>query len=240
MTSRIENSRTPDLIELIRVAIDNAISEMFVGMPGIVVKYNASQQKADIQPLLNRSYVNEDGSEGEDVLPVLPDVPIQFGRGGGYFASFPLQAGDKVVLFFMDRSIDNFLSGSGTAPLDPVDFRQHDISDAVAFPCGHTFSGAIKDNLSGGAVLGKEGGAQVRIKGDNVEITSKGAPASVAGYVAMSALVDSLWAVLTATLDAFVPPGTPDGGAALATALSTAIKAVPSYQATGSTNLKAD
>jgi hypothetical protein len=189
MTGRAEASRSPDLTEVMRVVMDEAQDEMFVSLPGVVVKYNPAQQKADVKPLLQKNFLNDDGTEGLDDLPVLPEVPIQFPRGGGYYLSFPLVPGDNVLLVFVDKSIDAYMAGDGKKPVDPVDLRNHDISDAVAFPCMFPFSRAIKDDVASGAVFGKEKGAQIRATGSAMEVTTGGLPASAGGFVALATKV---------------------------------------------------
>jgi len=239
---RAGQNRTPDFVTVLREAAAQAVEGIFVGMPGVITKYNPGTQTADVLPLLKRPYINDDGTRGADALPVLPNVRVLFPRGGGYFVSLPLGPGDGVGLIFMDRSIDDWEVSSGKVPVDPEELRQHDLSDAIAIPGLCPLPGVIKDVIASGAAFGKEKGAQVRATGSDIEITSAGLPASVGGYVAMENLVNTLWLSLTVALDAFVaaPPPPPDAGIALATALSAAIKAVPSYLATGSTNLKAD
>jgi hypothetical protein len=244
MTATVKKpSRSPSLIEVLRYAMDQASGEIFVALPGKVVSYSPSKQTADIKPLLKKDLVFDDGTEEAEALPILPEVPVVFPRGGGYFLSFPLEAGDNVLLVFCDRSIDSYSQSSGAVDIDPIDLRTHDIADAVAIPGFFPNPRALRDPIGRGAVLGKEGGTQVRARGDTVEITTRGAEAAAGGFVALSQKIDLLWLALTVALDAWVakqPPPTPDGGVALAAALSAAIKLVPSYQATASSNLKAD
>ncbi len=151
---RLGQSRTPSLPELLRAAVQDELSEFFVALPGKVEKFDVSTgvPKADVKPLLKRAYINQDGTEGIDDLAIVTNVPVIMPRGGGFFMSFPLQPGDIVLLVFMDRSIDEFMFSGGSSPIDPVDFREHDISDAVAIPGFYPFTKPIK-NAS--AVAGK-------------------------------------------------------------------------------------
>jgi len=232
-------SRTPELIEVLRIAIEQELSELFVALPGRVEKYNPATQTADVLPLLKRPFVNEDGSEGADALQTIAGVPVWFPRGGGYFMSMPVTKGDHVLLVFCDSALDNYIVGDGTTVADPKILRNHDISDCVAIPGFGTLSRVIKDVIASGAAFGKEAGPQVRATDAAIEITSGGLPAAIGGFVAMAQKVDSMWTALTVFLDGFVPtPG--DGGAALKTAMSAAIKLFPAYQASASTNLKAN
>jgi hypothetical protein len=237
--SKLEDSRSPDNIEVLRRVLDVASSEMFVALPGKVEKYDPVLQKADVKPLIQKPFVFEDGDEDLDELPVLTDVPVMFPRGGGYFLSLPIEPGDNVLLVFCDMSIDSFMVSTGGVDTNPVDLRTHDISDAVAIPGFYPFPKNIKDLIGSGAAFGKEQGVMMRATGSAMEVVTAGAP-SASDFVAMSAKVDALWLAVTVFLATWVAPKTPDGGVALAAALNQAILNSPSYQATKSTNLKAD
>jgi hypothetical protein len=217
---RAGQNRSPDFVSVLREAAAQAIDGLYVGMPGVVVKYDPVTQTADVLPLVHRPYINDDGSRGSDVLPVLPGVRVMFPRGGGHFVSFPLLPGDGVLLMFMDRSIDDWEVGSGTVPVDPEETRQHDLSDAIALPGMFPLPKVIKDVIATSAVFGKEKGAQVRSTGAAIEITTAGLPASVGGYVAMANLVAANLALIATAITGL-------GGSYTPTAVA-------------STNLKAD
>ena len=156
-------SRTPELEELLNLAITSFISDVHTSMPGKVVEYYPDTQKVDVQPMLKRLMVHEDGSEALESLPVIPDVPVNFPRAGGFFMTFPIAKGDLVELHFMERSIDNYLSGEGDE-YDPDEFRTHDLSDAVAVPGFYPFKRSIKDISAVNMVLGKDdGGIQIHL-----------------------------------------------------------------------------
>lgn len=235
--SKLEAGRNPDLIEVIRTAMDVLKNEMFVALPGKVEKYNATLQKADVKPLIKRPFVNDDGTEGLDELAVLPDVPVVFPRGGGYFLSLPLQAGDNVLLVFNDVSIDLFTASSGAVDIDPVDLRAHDISDAVAIPGFFSFPRSIKDVIASGAAFGKEKGVMIRATGNAMEVVTKGAP-TASDYVALAAKVDALWAALYQVIVVDWTVVAQDGGAAFKAAFIAEFTTPPASVA--STNLKAD
>lgn len=189
MTTTTEQSRQPELAEVLSAAMSGAVDGLFVALPGKVESYDSVMQKANVKPLLQRRVFARDGSEGVESLPVIPDVPIAFPRGGGFFLSFPLQKGDLVLLVCCDRSIDSFVYSTGQVDVDPVDVRSHDLSDAVAIPCFYPFTRPIKCDVTQGAVFGSETGAQVRAKDAAIEITSNGLPTSTGGFVALANLL---------------------------------------------------
>jgi len=66
-------------------------------------------------------------------IAVLNEVPVLMPQGGGYQMKLPITKGDVVLLVFCDRSLDIWKSKGGE--VDPIDLRQHHLSDAVAIPC---------------------------------------------------------------------------------------------------------
>ena len=155
-------NRTPDLAEVLRVAMDNRLSDLHVALPGRVEKYDLAQQSADIKPLIKRAFQTADGTEVLEELPVISQVPIVFPRAGGFFISLPIKKGDLVTLLFCERSIDKYTKGTGK-DTDPVDLRQHELIDAVAFPGFYPFSEAIAEASGSDMVVGHDGGMQMTI-----------------------------------------------------------------------------
>ena len=176
MSDRLGNSRTPTLSELLQAAASQATGEMFIAGPGMVVSYNPATQTADVQPMISRPVVFDDGTEDLDLLPIIPSVPVAFPRGGGFFVTFPIKKGDLVLLVYCDRSIDKYKSSGGTVPTDPVDLRMNDISDAVAYPGFYPVPRALKDGVLNKAdmAMGYENGVQAHFKKDGtMEVVNK-------------------------------------------------------------------
>jgi hypothetical protein len=202
--------------EVIKAAIDAQMRELFVALPGQVVVYNAIKQEVDVRPLLQRAFVDEDGNDDTDELPIVTSVPVMFPRAGGHFLSLPITVGDNVLLLFCDRSIDSYMSSTGTVSIDPVDFREHDLTDAVALPGFFPNPRAITDIITTDGVFGKEKGAQVRSKGTTIEVTTAGAIASAGGFVALATLVlaelnkiSALFNAVTGHVHTSAAPGSP-------------------------------
>lgn len=236
------NSRSPAIAEVMKMAMNDALADVHTCMPGKVEKYDSVLQKADVKPLLKRALIQDtDSGEPSDeveTLPVIPEVPVIFPRGGGFFQSLPLAKGDFVLLVVCERSIDNYMYGAGI-DTDPVDLRQFDLTDAVAITGFSPFSRSIKGalGLSSNMVIGKERGPQINITSSCVEVTSNGLSASTGGYVALAQKVDLLWTTLYTLLTTWVP-APPDGGAAFKAASIAAFPTPPTSVACS--NLKAD
>jgi hypothetical protein len=93
---------------------------------------------------------------------VVNEVPVLMPQGGGFQVKVPIAKGDVVLLVFSDRSLDIWKSKGGE--VDPVDFRQHDVSDAIAIPCLRDPAAAAPvakiEILANGNVLLGDGAAQ--------------------------------------------------------------------------------
>ncbi len=161
--------RTPELEDVIRLALENFQSSFHVALPGRIESYDESAQTANVKPLLKNSFVDADGVDVVEELPVINSVPIQFMRGGGFFLSFPIVKGDHVLLVFNERSIDKFQTGEGE-DTDPVDTRMNNLSDAVAIPGFYPDSKALGDAHPSNTVLGKDGSTQIHVADGKIEL----------------------------------------------------------------------
>lgn len=115
-------------IQELNEAINNSIEKKLVNIrtsiPGEVVKYYPSEQVADIQIMIKRR--KKDG-EQEDI-PILPKVPVRQPRTTNSFIQLPVKAGDKVIVFFHDRDIDNFRKSGKASETNSL--RKFSLSDA--------------------------------------------------------------------------------------------------------------
>jgi hypothetical protein len=160
-------TRSPTTAEFVSEAIDFFLEDTHTALPGRVKSYDPVEQRAEIQPLVQRLIIAEDGEEILEALPVIPDVPVGFPRSGEFFISFPIKQDDLGMLFFAERSLDNYLSSDGTRSegYDPEEFRKHDMTDAVFYPGVYPWSKAIGDAHADNLVIGKDGGGlQIHIK----------------------------------------------------------------------------
>lgn len=122
-------SNNDNLTSVLNQAIRNRLAELHTAMPAQVVSYEFSTQKAKVQPTIKRKYA--DGRS--DKYPVINDVPVIFPRSGGASMTFPVKAGDTVLLIFTGRSIEQWLNNGG-GNVTPSDNRMHNLNDAVAIP----------------------------------------------------------------------------------------------------------
>lgn len=113
--------------DILRNSVYAVLNNVHTALPGIVKSYDPTTNKASIQPALNKNYAS-----GPMPMPLLENVPILFPGGTSFNVTFPVNIGDYVLLIFIERSIDLWLSvGGQVTPNDP---RKFDLSDAVAIP----------------------------------------------------------------------------------------------------------
>lgn len=174
-TTGVEGSRSPTLAEVIRSAMDCRGLEVHTSLPCRVEKIDPDGKFVDVKPLIRRRFLNVDGSEINESLPVIPRVPIAWPRAGKFFITFPIKPGDLVEVVITETSRDAFQAGAGTsrdAPqegargeTDPDDFRRFDLSDAWAYPGGgHPDSTALKNYDPDDLVIGVDGGVVAHFK----------------------------------------------------------------------------
>lgn len=112
-------------------------------MPGIVRAYDAADETVDVQPVFDRpvtSAADRYATEFER-LPILPSVPICWPAGGGSYITFPLAAGDHVLLVFCQKSISHWQETGAVGSAG--DQRLHPLAGAVAYPGVRPFNAKL-------------------------------------------------------------------------------------------------
>lgn len=109
--------------DIFRESVNAMLCNVHTSLPGIIVSYDSTSNKATVQPALNKNFTS-----GEIPMPILENVPILFPK----HIKFPINAGDYVLLIFSERSMDLWLSVGGQ--VTPTDPRKFDLSDAIAIP----------------------------------------------------------------------------------------------------------
>ena len=108
---------------------ENLSTQLRVAMPGVIQSFDPNAVTCTVLPAIMGIIPTRDGTDPSD-LPMLVDVPVIFPRGGGCTMTFPVKPGDECLLVFSDRCIDFWWQSGGVQ--EPVDPRQHDLSDAFA------------------------------------------------------------------------------------------------------------
>ena len=163
-------NRTTTLQDLLSKFRESMAAQIHTALPGKIVRYDSSAQKADVQPLIKDRYVDEAGALQVRTLPVIPAVPVQFPGAGGYRITFPVAEGDTGLLLFAESSLDKWLVSGGT--VDPEDDRRHDLTDAVFLPGLRDFGHALASAPTDRATFGKDDGLQIHISPSLVTVGS--------------------------------------------------------------------
>jgi len=180
-------TRTPELADIIRQAIEDRLADVHVMLPGRIDAYDATTQKADVEPLIRRLQSVQDGEVAED-LPIIPGVPVVFPRTQAFRITMPVEPGDRCMLVFCERSIETYQTGDNrrgdnTALIkqtDPATFEMHNLSDPVAILGWYNDAEALAAPDADDLVLGEIGGAEIHVGRDLVELYERGAAEFVA------------------------------------------------------------
>jgi hypothetical protein len=129
------------LVDLMRRSASGLVDGMYVTLPAVVERYDATRQCVDAQPTIMRERQGEDGETIVDRLPVVSNAPVVFMGSGGYRDTFPIEVGSLVLLHFTSAAMDRWLSIGGK-DVEPQDTRRHDATSAFAVPGGHSFGGS--------------------------------------------------------------------------------------------------
>lgn len=153
-----------ELYTLLEAAMAANLEKLHTAIPGRITKV-VGTGTVNVQPTLRRTL--RDGTT--ETLPVIPNVPVWFPRGGGASITWPISKGDGCLLVFSERSLDEWkISGDATAS-DP---RKHALADAVAF-VGLSAGGEGSDDLT-------------LTQGDSAIVVSDDAVTMTAGGVTMT------------------------------------------------------
>lgn len=101
---------------------------------GKIQSFDSAKQTAKVTIEYKKTYSERDAQgiyrEVSVSYPVLLDCPVIVMQGGGCGLTFPISTGDKCLILFNDRDIDNWYSGGQVVA--PNTQRMHSMSDGIA------------------------------------------------------------------------------------------------------------
>ncbi len=151
-----------DMNDVNNQAIDTALGNMRVATPGRVTA--VGNGTVDVQPLIKIKT-----EEGHESAPLLVGVPVVQPAAGGYTITFPIAAGDTVLVVYQDRAIDGWAEKGDEG--NQVEYRAHHPSDAIAIIGLFSPTNAPKSTSGGLEIEG--GGTKITLDpGGTLEITS--------------------------------------------------------------------
>jgi len=159
--------------ELVTRAVRKAARNIRVAMPCRVVSYDPGRSMVAVEIVMPER--EDDGRE--TAQPVIPEVPVSFPRGGGFFMTHPISAGDTGLVVFGDRDVGGWVADGDTAM--PESERMHSITDGFFIP--GVQGGGVSSNGEdvvisyAGSVFRLTGGGNVNIEtGGSVSINASG------------------------------------------------------------------
>lgn len=102
-------------------------SGIHTALPGKIETYDG-KRVCSVKPLVQKKLA--DGTYLP--LPVIEEVPLVMPGSTDFGMTYPLKKGDPVLILFMERSIEEWLSNGVDAK--PVDLRRFSLTDAVCIP----------------------------------------------------------------------------------------------------------
>ncbi|WP_315707394.1 Gp138 family membrane-puncturing spike protein [Brenneria uluponensis] len=169
---------TNPLFSAIQSAGMEMVGGLMIGMPGHVVAYYPSTQRAQIECGIQRQM--SDGTV--QTLPLLVNVPVQFPGSADWSVFHELPAGTEGYIHFSQRSVDAWLDMGGPAP--PTGPEMFSASDAFFSPGYRSLKTAIPDLPTSGIGMSNSAGTvtihltdkgvRLTADGQTLELTSSG------------------------------------------------------------------
>jgi len=124
----------------VKALFDYQMRNVFTAIPAKIMQVeDAEEQRVAVKPLINNVFPDWDDSVE---FPTILSVQVMFPSSSTSAFTFPINAGDTVLLVFAQSCIDVFKSGDGTTQ-PPSDYRRFDKRDAIAIPGLFPFGMAI-------------------------------------------------------------------------------------------------
>lgn len=179
--------RQTDASEDIRTAIEAAATDLHVACPGIVESVDMGAKTVTVRPAIKAAVGKSDGSVESVELPLLVDVPICFPSAGGFTLTFPIKKGDNCLVVFGDSCMDAWWQNGGVQ--EPVEFRQHDLSDSYAIFAPLNQTHEVPDISTNSVQLRNDSGkSYIEIdEDDNITIATPGLLKFRVGHATMEA-----------------------------------------------------
>ena len=214
--------------------------DVHTAIPCEVLAYDAAAQTVDVRPQVKHYVLSFDGARTAEALPDLYGVPVAFPRAGGFHMTFPIAAGDYVLVLFSEEPTQAWRSKARL--LAPGLLDRHGLNGPFAIPCGFPDKKKLGTAPPTDAVeiASDDGAAAVVVKGSEILLGDATATDSASldskvqdELARLKAELDAVKADLTTLKSAVASGLTAVGvspaanGPAGATAFNTAAAAVP-------------
>lgn len=216
----------PKLPEALRLAFESWARDIHTAIPGRVESYDRAKQVADVVPVIRDARPDDDGGIELFDPPVIPNVPVQMPRGGGFALHLPLVKGDHVILLFQESAIGHWRESGEVA--EPGDLTRLGFGYPIAIPGIAPNSGALSDPGSDGEAVLTVGDGVFRVGGASAEM------------VALANLVQQALDTIQAKFDAHTHVYSPGPSPPAPTAPPPTPQAIVSLGPVAATKLKAE
>lgn len=207
-----DNNVTPTLREVVDDAVEQRLMHVHTALEGVVKSYDADLQVVDVQSEVYAPFLQPDGTKTYQQLGVCFRCPVGFpGVAGGFRITFPIPEGTTGLIICTENPLDEWFEQGGE--IEPFVHRRHHLSDAMFVPILRNKKGAFKDAGADALTMGLDGGVQVVVTRNTVELG--GNPSNPpTDFVAMAEKVLDQLNALKGIFSSWTPIAE-DGGASL-------------------------
>lgn len=154
--------------ELLDEHTRSVLENVHVSIPGIVQKYHAADQTADVLPAVKKPLIDVNGETVYESHPVIANVPVAFPHGATFGMHWTLQEGDGVWLVYSELSAAEFILNGQEA--EPFDVQHHGIGSPIAIPTDVRASSAFKTLNAGNRVGIDNDDAQIDFSSGKIKV----------------------------------------------------------------------
>lgn len=165
-------------ITLLNNMRENMMRGVMIGLPGHVVAYDDSLQRAVVECGIQRHI----GKGEYRTLPKISHVPVQFAGTAAWSIFHELPTGTEGFVHFSQRAVDYWLEQGG--PVQPLDARMFNANDAFFAPGYRSMKTAIAglptegigmSSASGDVRLHlSDSGIELKVGGERLSLSAEG------------------------------------------------------------------
>jgi len=130
-TTMLKAGSVQALMQLVR----RMFLEIHTCIPGEIIAFDKEKQIATVKGCIRNTVIDKNGRTAWVECPQIENVPVIFlqSQTKGFSFTCPVEPGDQCLLFFSERSYDNWLEfGSIQNPIETGMPRSHQYNDAFA------------------------------------------------------------------------------------------------------------
>lgn len=181
-------ARSPTMLQVLEGFVSERLDDLHTAMPGTIESFDAAKQTANVKLLLKKRVALEDGTFADRSMGVAINVPIVFPAAGAFRITFPVKAGDGVLVVFAEASIDRWQAVGGE---QPTDVRRFHLADAIAIPGLNPSTKTHAGFSSQAMTLGHDSGPGVVLSATDVQLGARdGSAATESVLLGTTAVAD--------------------------------------------------